>query len=274
MEISGSGSFRDLIKNGKIFHALIISGASKDERKELADEIAAAIVCRGEGEKPCRRCQDCRKASMGIHPDIAYIEKEKDKREIIVDQVRSIRADAAVLPNEANFKVYVIIDADDMNPQAQNAMLKTLEEPPSHAKFILIAENPSKLLETVRSRCVELSLVGKNSREAVNEEEKESLQKVEEAAEQLLCAVERQEKASICEFAFCADKFSKEELLLLSGEIKKQAASKLKNTSDCKKNAEAKRYMDMVAVFDRVEEYVSLNIGTGHIMSMIMAELL
>ena len=60
----------------------------------------------------------------------------------------------------------------------------------------------------------------------------------------------------------------------MSGEIKKQAAAKLKNTSDCKKNSEAKRYMDMVAVFDKVEGYVSLNIGTGHIMSMIMAELL
>ena len=89
---------------------------------------------------------------------IARLEENgKKKREILVSQIREISADAAVLPNEAPRKVYLIREADTVNEEAQNAALKLLEEPPNACIFLLCAENPERLLSTVRSRCVELS---------------------------------------------------------------------------------------------------------------------
>lgn len=112
-----------------------------------------------DGDRPCGDCRHCRKVFSGIHPDVVNIapavdDKGRKRREILVDQVRFISADAQVMPNEAATKVYVIHDADLMNAAAQNALLKLLEEPPSSAAFVLCASNPALLLPTVRSRCV------------------------------------------------------------------------------------------------------------------------
>jgi len=88
-----------------------------------------------------------------IHPDVIIIDKPGDKREIVVDQIRELRQDAYVMPNEAMQKAYLVNNADSMNINAQNAFLQLLEDPPAHAVFILSAENPAALLPTVRSRC-------------------------------------------------------------------------------------------------------------------------
>jgi hypothetical protein len=95
----------------------------------------------------------------GIHPDVTVVErlpneKGKLRRELTVDQIRAVAADAYIMPSEAERKVTIIRDAGDMNANAQNAFLKLLEEPPRHAAFLLCAENPAQLLPTVRSRCV------------------------------------------------------------------------------------------------------------------------
>lgn len=143
----------------------IITGATPEEALRQAAQIAAAAVCSGV-KPPCGSCRDCRKALAGIHPDIIRVSRLTDssgrqKREISVDQVRSMAADAVVLPNEAKRKVYIIDEADSMNLSAQNAALKLLEEPPAGAMLLLCATNPDKLLPTVRSRCAELSVNGK-----------------------------------------------------------------------------------------------------------------
>lgn len=143
----------------------IIAGAAPEDTLHEAALIAAAAVCSGD-EPPCGVCRDCRKALSGIHPDIIRVSRPvdgsgKQKREISVDQIRSIAADAVVLPNEAKRKVYIIDEADSMNLSAQNAALKLLEEPPAGAMLLLCATNPDRLLPTVRSRCAELSVNGK-----------------------------------------------------------------------------------------------------------------
>ena len=156
-------------KDGKhLSHAYIVSSPSESDRLAAAYELARAMVCSSGGTVPCGKCRDCRKAAENIHPDVITVERQLDthgnpRREIYVDQIRAVAADACVLPNEAARKVYIIRDADTMNSSAQNAALKLLEEPPAWAAFILCAANPAMLLPTVRSRCARLSLNGEEA---------------------------------------------------------------------------------------------------------------
>lgn len=138
-------------------HAYLITGGSGDSRAALARRLTAAYLCQGQ-HPPCGQCLPCRKAAAGIHPDVAYTSPAPDKREIAVDQIRALRADAYIRPNEGSRKVYVIDPADTMNPAAQNALLKVLEDGPAYAAFLLLAEQPGMLLDTVRSRCELLAL--------------------------------------------------------------------------------------------------------------------
>ena len=138
-------------------HAYIISGPEGSGRHTLARILAQAMVCREESGGPCGRCAACKKVQAGIHPDVAVWSGEEGKP-ITVDQIRQLRSDAYVRPNEAPRKVYLLEGADRMNPSAQNAMLKLLEEGPAYAAFLLLAENSAALLPTVRSRCEELAL--------------------------------------------------------------------------------------------------------------------
>ncbi len=138
-------------------HAYLITGGSGASRAAFAKRMAAAYLCAGE-RPPCGQCRACRKVAADAHPDVRCTAPAPDKREIAVDQIRSLRADAYVRPNEGRRKVYVIDPADSMNPAAQNALLKVLEDGPAYAAFLLPAENPGLLLDTVRSRCELLTL--------------------------------------------------------------------------------------------------------------------
>ena len=146
-------------REGDLAHAYIVAGPAGSGRHTLAAQMAAALVCSAQPQlRPCGRCSHCRKAAGGIHPDITVIAGSGGKP-ITVDQVRALRTDAYVRPNEAERKVYLLERADRMNASAQNAMLKLLEEGPAYAVFLLLAENGGGLLQTVRSRCEELDLV-------------------------------------------------------------------------------------------------------------------
>lgn len=157
------------MSSGGLSHAYIIYGENRDSMQRLADILAAAMVCSGGGEKPCMQCRNCRKAFAGIHPDIKSVLREKDKRSYGIEIIRDMAADAFVLPNEAEKKVYVIPDGDCLTPLCQNAALKVLEEPPHYAAFLLLAENPGSFLETLRSRCIELFICSQPSETAENE---------------------------------------------------------------------------------------------------------
>ena len=140
------------------FHAYIISGPDGSGKTLTSRLLASALVCtEAEGLRPCGRCLACRKVDHDTHPDVRTIEME-GKESFLVGQSRELRADASRLPNEGRHKVYILPDAEFMNEAASNALLKILEEPPEYTVIVLIAENPAKLPETVRSRCVELRL--------------------------------------------------------------------------------------------------------------------
>jgi len=130
----------------RLHHAYILTGPG---RTAAAGNLAAAFVCDRPEQAPCGTCPHCRKARAGIHPDIITLTEER----LSVDQVRTLRADAWIRPNEARRKVYLIANADGMLPPAQNALLKLLEDGPAYAAFLLLAENDAALLPTVRSRC-------------------------------------------------------------------------------------------------------------------------
>ncbi len=154
----------------RLSHAYIVSAQSPDEALNTARRIAAAAVCTRGFDVPCGECRACRKAFADIHPDIVTVSRPADdrgrkKREISVDQIRAVIADAHVMPNESERKVYIIDEADTMNASAQNAALKLLEEPPKGVVFLLCTANAQQLLPTVRSRCAELKCGGEEAAE-------------------------------------------------------------------------------------------------------------
>ena len=144
-------------------HAYLVTGGSGESRGAVIQRLTAAYLCEegrpsGGERPPCGVCRACRKAAAGTHPDVSRTAPAPDKQEITVDQIRALRSDAYIRPNEGRRKVYVITPADAMNPAAQNALLKVLEEGPAYAAFLLDAAQPGKLLDTVRSRCELLAL--------------------------------------------------------------------------------------------------------------------
>ena len=136
---------------GALAHAYILSAQSPDALQAAASGVAAAMVCGGE-RPPCGMCKGCQKVAKGIHPDVITVAPEPGK-ELTVDQIRGLRQDVYIRPNEAKRKVYLLQDAHKMNPSAQNAFLKVLEEGPLYAVFLLLTPTPAALLPTIRSRC-------------------------------------------------------------------------------------------------------------------------
>ncbi len=143
-------------EKGRLGHFYLISGPSGSGRHTLADLLAAAMLCR-EKDGPCGVCKDCRKALSHTHPDYVTID-DPTKKTVPVDLIRQARSDLYIRPNEGARKILLFPRAQDMGIPGQNALLKVLEEPPPYGAFLLITDNPEKLLPTVRSRCVELKL--------------------------------------------------------------------------------------------------------------------
>jgi len=196
-------------------HALLVEGSTEAARREAAVALARALVCGGsQGQEededeamfggmslfgdareeeraagstvlPCENCSHCHKSAGGIHPDLRVIEGGAGARSFHIDAIRSLRQDASVLPNEANCKVYVLLGAQAMTVEAQNALLKLLEEPPDYVCLILTAPNQKKLLPTVISRVFALSL-GEAVAEALDAEREEKIQGI---AKQLALAL-------------------------------------------------------------------------------------
>ncbi|MGM9604672.1 MAG: DNA polymerase III subunit delta [Faecousia sp.] len=142
---------------GHISHFYLISGPAGSGKHTLAKLLAAAILCRGE-QKPCMACPACRKVMANAHPDFITVD-DPEKKTVPVDLIRQARADMYVQPNESDHKIYLFPRSQDMGLPGQNALLKVLEEPPQYGVFLLLTDNPNKLLPTVRSRCTELKLL-------------------------------------------------------------------------------------------------------------------
>ena len=148
-------NLRVSVGRGRISHFYLLSGPAGSGKRTLAQLLSAAILCES-GEKPCLNCKACRKVLGAAHPDCITVEDPEHKN-VAVQIVRDARADMYVLPNEGSRKIYIF--PQPLGVEGQNALLKILDEPPEYGVFILLSDNPEKLLPTVRSRCTELNLL-------------------------------------------------------------------------------------------------------------------
>lgn len=162
------GHMRSAIREGKLSHAYIIAGEKGCGKKMLANTFAMAIQCEEGGTEPCGLCRSCKQALSGNNPDIRYVNHEKPNV-ISVDEIRTqLNSDIAIKPYAREKKIYIIDEAEKMNVQAQNAMLKTIEEPPEYAVIMILVTNPGILLQTILSRCILLNVRAVNKEKIVN----------------------------------------------------------------------------------------------------------
>ena len=197
----------------RLTHAYMLTGPAGPERTRAREDLCAALLCE-QADAPCRRCRSCRKVYAGTHPDVIVIERLKDdkgrlRQELLVGQIRAAAADAFVAPNESARKVYVIPEAERMNTEAQNALLKALEDPPGHACFVLCTTAADALLPTVRSRCVRVD-------ETVRTD---ALPPLTPHAQEFIALCARGDIAGMTKFCFLRAKMSREDTDALLSEI-------------------------------------------------------
>lgn len=149
--------FKSSIELGKISHAYILNGEKGSGKKTLAAVVAKSLQCESGEADPCGTCKSCLQAESGNQPDIIWVTHEKPNV-ISVDEIRTqILNDIELKPYSSRYKIYIVPDAQLMNTQAQNAILKTLEEPPEYAIIMLLTNNVDKFLPTIISRCIVLN---------------------------------------------------------------------------------------------------------------------
>ena len=179
-----SNGFRNHIetafKQNRLSHALIFEGSCQETRLQAALYLAKAILCK-ENLKPCGVCNSCNKVQNLSHPDLHLVKKSDDSNVIKVDTVRDIKAKALLFPNEGSKSVFIIEEAQLMNPSAQNALLKIFEEPQSHVLFILTCPSKSSLLDTVISRATAYTLG-----EEFTKDDSDKAQRIKDKANELL----------------------------------------------------------------------------------------
>jgi DNA polymerase III delta' subunit len=242
----------------RLAHAYILSGPAGSGKHALAQRLAAAYVCSGPGERPCGSCPGCRKVKGGIHPDVIRLAPPEGKRSILVDQVRALRGEAYIRPNEAPRKVFVIEDAQTMNDSAQNALLKVLEDGPAYLAFLLLAEDAQQLLPTIRSRCETLSLVA--GQEAAPPDE----QLLQQAGE-LARLMGQEDERALVEYTVALEskKWSREELLAFFDALEDALRAQLPH-----------RPLQTLPLLERLEQVRSaaqVNVGAGHLLGWLAA---
>ena len=158
------------LQRGRLGHAYLFAGVELAPLEGLARTLAKTLNC----ERPvkmdgatvdcCDECARCRKIEGETHGDVHWVRPESKSRIVSVDQMRELMREIQLKPNEAEFKVAIMVAADRLNTQAANAFLKTLEEPPAKSVLILLSTEPQRLLETILSRCLRLNFGGEGAR--------------------------------------------------------------------------------------------------------------
>ena len=150
--------FFNAVLTGNISHAYILSGEAGIGKKSLANAFALALLCEKGQADPCRQCHACKQVMSGNHPDLIYVTHEKPASIGVDDVRRQINDTIQVKPYSSAHKIYIVDEAEKMTVQAQNALLKTIEEPPAYAVILLLTTNAEAFLPTILSRCVQLKL--------------------------------------------------------------------------------------------------------------------
>lgn len=240
-DIVGQEQIKEHLQNAmerkKVSHAYIIQGERNAGKEFLAKVFAMALECENpQNGEPCQECHSCKQALSGNHPDIMFISHEKPNV-IGVDDIRSqINGDVAIKPYRGPKKIYIMNEGEKMTVQAQNALLKTLEEPPEYAVILILTTNVESLLPTILSRCVLL-----NMKPAKDEQVKQFLMREMEIPDY---------KADIC-VAFARGNVGKARLLAKSEEfdkVKDEAITLLKNIYDMEIH-------EIIAAIKKITEY-------------------
>lgn len=150
--------FYNAILTGNISHAYILTGEAGMGRKSLAGAFALSLLCENSQADPCRQCHACKQVLSGNHPDLIRVTHEKPGSIGVDDVRRQINDTIQIRPYSSSHKIYIVDEAEKMTVQAQNALLKTIEEPPSYAVILLLTTNAEAFLPTILSRCVQLKL--------------------------------------------------------------------------------------------------------------------
>lgn len=259
--LAGNGRLKEQLsrqeKGRGLAHAYIISGPAGSGRHTLARLLAAGMLCTSRGERPCGQCGPCLKVKKGVHPDVSLIAGPDEGKPITVDQVRVLKADAYVRPNEGKRKIYLLEGVDRMNASAQNAMLKLLEEGPRYAAFLLIADNAGALLETVRSRCEELTLLPEDP-----EEDSKQFFLVQTIAD----ALERADELELFEAAMTLDhKWSREELTALLDGLECELGARAVRGGD------RRRLLRAAELVKNLRSAARLNVNVGQLSGWLCA---
>ncbi len=151
---------RATLASGKVSQAYLITGECMQGKEYIARIFANALVCEdpGEGFDPCGKCKSCIQAASGNNPDIIIVDHEKPNTVSVEDVRAKIVSDASIKPYQSKRKIYILNEAEKMTPQAQNALLKTLEEPPEYVVILLLTTSKAAMLPTILSRCVQLDM--------------------------------------------------------------------------------------------------------------------
>ena len=271
----GALRIREAAGRETLSHALLFTGSG--ERVGLARYAAAAMECTADRGQPCGACPACRKVGGDIHPDVITV-RDPDHKNIAVDVVRDIRADAYIRPNEGRRKVYIFPDCALLTEQDQNVLLKIVEEGPPYAAFLFCAENPSQVLQTLRSRCVEVKL------QPGTEEDGEP----SEAAEALCRAIGSCRRGAVAELAVRLEK-KKLDREALSAMLERSRASfaaallslygRQPGEMDREigpflaKNLTKTQIMSTIELLQKYHGECAYNVGPGHVLGALAAEL-
>lgn len=284
-QLSGNDRVREYLENafarGAVPHAFLISGAPGSGKHELAEVLTRALVCTGE-HPPCDLCPACRKALRGLHPDI--IKLDLGAASIKVDDIRAVRQDAFVVPNDGARKVYVIDHADRMTQEAQDALLKILEEPPEFTTFLLLCYNHSSLLPTVLSRVTHLKLHSLADA-ALEQPDEEALA----AAVAIAGAIAARDELAILQAFVACEKKKRDEMsaaLRLLLPVFRDAMRKCASAPGDSMLPQAKEaagelaakcsVQELLAICGLVEEadrLIAQNVGVAHITAMLAARI-
>lgn len=150
---------QNAIHMDKVSHAYILNGPDKSGKMMLAKAFAMALQCEKKGTEGCMECRSCKQAASHNHPDIIYLTHEKLNTISVNDIREQINQNVSEKPYSGSYKIYIIDEAEKMNQQAQNALLKTIEEPPSFVVILLLTANADAFLPTILSRCIRLNLM-------------------------------------------------------------------------------------------------------------------
>ena len=260
---------------GTLSHAMLITGSGA--RDALARYAAAAFQCEHDVRRPCGVCGSCRKVLGNIHPDVITVRDDQHKN-ISVEVIRDIRADAYIRPNEGRRKVYIFPDCALLTDQDQNVLLKIVEEGPPYAAFLFCAENSAVVLQTLHSRCVELKL----------HTDAGEVGALSEPAEALCRAIGKRRRGTVSEAAVRLEKkkLSREELTSLLSECRavcaeamllpygrEAAESHREMAAFLAKNLTKNQIMRTIELLQKYHGECAFNVGTGHVLGALAVEL-